>query len=408
MILVLYQRGHQTIAKQIANDVGVAFSGYVKVLPVPASSLASWPTEPSWDDLLVIIFDGRAFPRAGIDFIGEYIGHRRDSAMLLPVSTDAKFKKPPEPAAAIKALQYDRAAKGPKGRLANRIGAMLGLRLQGRDSKIFLSHRETDGAKIAHQLHNHFVDLGHRAYLDEAKEFDGEPNILPGTPVQKQIDEALENANLVLLIDTPAAPASPWIKHEVDTADALLLPILPLCFRAKGDKKIGPRFPSLLALQRWVALDIPNPTVDAPLGANELNEIVSEAELYLCEIFRRKCRVPFIVEKEFVSHGFAWKILDKRLLMFESRKSVTWRVPTRVLSHCSVFDAVYGPALKRFGEFLRASDRCNHSLFIYDGELLAEPILKEIAGAHPEPVIILHHQELAALIDSYFTAVGEV
>ena len=76
-----------------------------------------------------------------------------------------------------------------------------------------------------------------------------------------------------------------------------------------------------------------------------------------------------------------------------------------MLSHCSVFDPVYGPALKRFAEFLKGTARCNHSLFIYDGELLPEPILNDIAEAQPEPVIILHHQELAALIDSNFTTV---
>jgi hypothetical protein len=188
----------------------------------------------------------------------------------------------------------------------------------------------------------------------------------------------------------------------VETADALLLPILPLCFRNKSDPKLGPRFPSLLALQRWVLLHTPDPVNDPPLSVNQLNEIVSEAETYLREIFQRKCRVPFLVEREFRSHGFAWKVLDERLLMFESSKSVNWRVRTKVHSHCSVFDQIYSPALKKFADYLKNVGRSNHSLFIYDGELLPEPILKEIAEAQSEPVIILHHQELATLIDSNF------
>jgi hypothetical protein len=60
---------------------------------------------------------------------------------------------------------------------------------------------------------------------------------------------------------------------------------------------------------------------DPPLSVGQLDKIVDEAETYLSEIFRRKCRVPFIVEKEFVSHGFAWKTLDKRLLMFDRRRA---------------------------------------------------------------------------------------
>ena len=147
----------------------------------------------------------------------------------------------------------------------------------------------------------------------------------------------------------------------------------------------------------------PDPADDPPLSVSQLDEIVSEAEAYLCEVFRRKCRVPFVVEKEFVSHGFAWKVLDKRLLMFESSKSLNPRVRTKVLSHCSLFDPVYSPALKRFAEFLKSTARSNYSFFIYDGEILPKPILEEIAESQSEPVIILHHQELATLIDSNFT-----
>jgi hypothetical protein len=405
MIIILYQRGCRKVAKQSAVDLVKAFSDHVKVRLIPASSHASWPADVAWDDLLIVMFNSKGFPGAGNSFITKYLELRSDSAILLPVAIDTAFKKPPGAAAAIKALEYDRSAKGPSGRLVNRVGGMLGLRVQGRDSKIFISYRAIDGAAIAKQLHAHLESMGHRAFLDDAKEFDGETKILPGSPVQRQIDEALEKANLVLLIDTPSAPTSIWIKHEVDTADALLLPILPVCFRDKGDKKVGPRFPSLLALQRWVSLQKPDPADDPPLDASQLDQIVNEAETYLCEMFRRKCRVPFIVEKEFVSHGFAWKVLDKRLLMFESSKSLTPRVRTKVLSHCSVFEPTYGPALRKFAEFLTSTARSNHSLFIYDGALLPDPILQDIAEAQSEAVIILHHQELATLIGSNFTTV---
>jgi hypothetical protein len=221
--------------------------------------------------------------------------------------------------------------------------------------------------------------------------------------VQSEIDRALDKSNLVLLIDTPAAPNSRWIKHEVETASALLLPILPICFRPQGDPKQGPRLQSLLALQRWVPLPLPDAGADAPLDVKELEKIASEAEQYLCEVFRRKCRVPFIVEKAFVSRGFGWSVLDQRKLMFESAKSKTPRVRTKVVSHCSIFDTVCGPAMKAFRTFLNAASQRNYSLFIYDGELLSPLELEEIAESQEDDVIILHHQELAALIDSNFT-----
>jgi TIR domain len=407
MVVILYQNGYASIAKQIEADLLAAFSERISVEVMQAEANSPWPADVAWDDLLVVLYDGKDFPDTGNLFITEYVEQRPHSAMLLPVSIDPASRKPPRAAAPIKALEYDDDAKGAEGRLVKRVGAMLGLRIQGRDSKIFISYRAIDGTAIAQQLHSHLASLGHRPFLDEAKEIDGDTRILPGTPVQEQIDDALSAANLVLLIDTPAAPASPWIKHEIDTADALLLPILPIVFRDDGDLKLGPRFRSLLALQRWVPLQRPYGTADPPLSNGQLDQIVGEAETYMCEIFKRKCRVPFIVEKEFLSRGFAWKVLDKRLLMFQSSKSQGARLQTNVLSHCSLFDSIYTPAMKRFGEFLKATDRCNFSLFIYDGELLTEPQLREIIEAQNEPnIIILHHQELAALIDSNFSMLG--
>ena len=406
MIVVLYQKGCQEIATNAAANLVTAFEDKVTVTQMPAESVEPWPGDVSWDDLLIVVFNGGGFPEAGNGFIVDYLAKRPNSALLLPVSIDPTSRKPPEAAKAIKALPYRSGESASEERLVKRAGAMLGLRLQGRDGKMFISYRAKGGTAIATQIHAHFTSLGHQAFLDEAREADGENRILPGTPVQEQIEEALKEANLLLLVDTPAAPDSTWMKREVDAADALLLPILPLCFRDAEDKKPGPRFRSLVALQRWVSFVRPADSDDPPLNASQLDKIVDEAETYLCEIFRKKCRVPFIVEKEFVSHGFAWKMLDKRLLMFESSKSQSVRLNMKVMSHCSLFDQIYSPAIKRFDEFLQSSGRGNFSLFIYDGELLPAPQLEDIVKSHTEDVIILHNQELAALLDSNFTALG--
>ena len=356
--------------------------------------------------MLIVVYNGNTFPHSGNSFISQFLRDRSDAAILLPVAINPAAKTPPTAAETIKALEYDHAAKGSTGRLAHRVGAMLGLRVQGRDSKIFISYRASDGQAIATQLHAHLVGLGHHSFLDEAKEIDGETAILPGSPVQKEIDAALEEANLVLLLDTPAAPSSRWIKHEIDTAGSLLLPILPICLRDKGESKKGPRFSSLRALQRWVDLPTLNATAKLPLSASQLEQIVTDAEQYLCEIFQRKCRVPYIVKKEFVSHGFAWRELDKRLLIFESSKRAHPRVLTKVISHCSIFEPDYSPAIKSFGVFLKATARRNHSLFIYDGELLPEWQTEEIVVSNDDEMIILHHTELAALIDKNFTTLA--
>jgi hypothetical protein len=251
--------------------------------------------------------------------------------------------------------------------------------------------------------------LGYRVWLDEARDpIDEEPNILPGKEVQAEIRKALSESNLLLLVDTPAAGESGWIKYEIDTANGDLLPVLPVCLRRKDDYRKGPQFRSLRDLQRWI--DIPLRHTGERLSAADLDAIVDELEGYLSEIFRRKCRVPFIVEREFVSREFGWRHLDKRLFMYESSKQQTPRFALKVLSHCSFFDQVYVPALKRIIEYLRAIHGANYSLYVYDGELIPEPLLRELLDQSDikdiGTIIILHHQELAALIDSNFTTLS--
>jgi hypothetical protein len=405
MIVVLHGDANQTTGEVIASNLQDAFKGHIEIRLAKASSPVPWPRDVSWDDLLIVVFDDSHFPDAGNDYITAYLQQRGQRALMLPVALNSSHRSPPMAAAAIKALEFNAAAPGVDGRLVKRVGAMLGLRVQQRDNQIFISYRASDGTAIAQQLEEHLGSLGYPVWRDEAVEMDGETKILPGSRVQQQIDQGLERANIVLLLDTPAAPHSIWIKHEVDTANGLLLPMLPLCFRTQNDPKKGPRFRSLLDLQRWVVLPFPDPPLTPPLTDDDLIRIVDEMEMYICDIFRRKCRVPFIVEKEFVSRDFSWRVMDQRLLMCESIKRHSSRLSTKVLSHCSIFDQVHGPALQTFSAFLKKTGRPNHSLYIYDGELIPEPQLKEIIEATPpdDGVIILHHQELASLIDSNFT-----
>lgn len=63
-------------------------------------------------------------------------------------------------------------------------------------------------------------------------------------------------------------------------------------------------------------------------------------EEYLCELIQRKCRVPHLVEKEFVARSFSWKMLDKKILVGESVKGAGTRFPTRVLPTSGVPEAV--------------------------------------------------------------------
>lgn len=406
MILILHTPSAKATAESMAADLSTAFKGHIEIIISDAAAPKAWPKDASWDDLLVVAYEDVNFPDAGNEFIADYLKKRNQKGLLLPVALKAGHSRPPKAAEAFKALEFDGKAAGVDGRFVKRAGAMIGLRVQQRENGIFISYRAKDGTAIALQLEAHLKNLGYPVWRDEAKELDGETKILPGSPVQNEIDAALEKASIVLLLDTPAAPDSRWITHEVDTANGLLLPVLPLCFRNDGKK--GSRFTALTQLQRWVALPLPGAGTTPPLTDAALEQIVSEMEQYLCELIQRKCRVPFLVEKEFTSRSFTWKLLDKRLLVGESVKGQGTRIPTKVLSHCSIFDQVYGPAMKAFSDFMATCGRPNHSLYIYDGEIIPEPQLIAFIKQNPskDGVVILHHQELAKLIDSNFTVLS--
>jgi hypothetical protein len=403
MIVILHNEACEDIAKRVREDLIDTFRDHISVTLALNSDPNDWPGGVEWNDLLIVLYDGSQFPEIANEYVKTFLQNRPDTALILPVAVNPAFPVPPGAVSDYKALPLEGDSLGSNGRLTRRAGAMLGMRVQGRNSKVFISYRATDGRRIADQIYEHLVKLGHKPYLDEAKELDGHTKILPGEPVQQEIENALAEASLVLLVDTPDSYTSKWIKEEINTADGMLVPVLPIAFRRKDDKKKGPRFRALLNLQRWIDMPFADAPAQTVLSDEDLDKIASEVETYICDIFTRKCRVPFLVEKYFKDAGYDWHALDRPLLMFSSHKQFAKRLRTTVYSHCSIFDQIYDPARQRFKSFLKTQPPSNHDLFVYDGELLSTDDLKEF----DDDIIVLHHQELTVLLASHFTKLGD-
>jgi len=403
MIVILCEPETNHIAQSVRADLVDAYKNQLQVAVLITGQTLVWPAEIAWDDLLIVIYQSIDFPETGKDFIRTYSQSRDPYSFVLPVSLNPAYKTPPEPISGTKAIFYDDEAKGEFGRIANRVGAILGLRIRHRDHKIFISYRAVDGSNIAQKFHKFLDENGFRPWLDEAPDrYDGEPNIPAGTSVQAAIEQNLKDANLILLIDTPRAPESRWLKLEIDIANAHLIPILPICLRSATDYHRGPRFRSLRELQRWVDVswaDNNSTTIDD----NVISDVMNKMEGYLSEIYRRKLRVPFIVKNQFISRGFSWQELDPHKYIYDSLKQMSSRLRIRALSHCSMFDEIYTPALNVFTKYC-AGSYANFILFIYDGEVLPD---REIDDLYDDPrlrdvsnLIILHNQELSAILDT--------
>lgn len=98
MILILYELGCETYANQTAEDIVAAFNGHVSVHVGPAKAATAWPEAPAYDDLLIVIFKSDTFPKAGQEFIADYLKNRPSHGLILPVAIAPDFRVPPSPA----------------------------------------------------------------------------------------------------------------------------------------------------------------------------------------------------------------------------------------------------------------------------------------------------------------------
>lgn len=409
MIGILYPENGKSEAEKIAQDIQQIYEGHLQTQLLFEKELLKAPeTELSWDDLLIVLFSGLAPSKEAEEFINSY--SRLHPKSILPVNLDPNHRVPPVPISAIKAVSFDNSERGQASRIVKRVGTILGLRLRHPDNRIFISYRALDATLIAKQVYDVLKDNGFDVWLDEAKdEYDGEGKIPGGADVQEVIEQNLLKADLVLLIDTPKARESKWIRLEINHANAHLIPVLPICFRELNDRLKGPRFHSLKALQRWVEVDEYRDADDYVLNNENLDRILNELEVYLCEIYRRKLRIPEMARRQFLLHGFDWSVIDQTKHLYESMKQLDRRIKRVIVSKCSIFDEVYTPALKFFVE------RCftltpNYSLFIYDGEVLSEDEIQEICDQEEvrdcHNLIVLHHQEISVLLSSDFQRVS--
>lgn len=396
MIVLLYTQDVSEASAAAARDALLTtYGGGLAITVVAEAEAVYWPCDPSWDDLLLVLYGDNGFTSSAKDFLAREssVGSRRRSC--LPVACGNRTV-PPDPLQDLKAMTLD------LSRLCRRVGAIMGMSLRNRDQIIFVSYRSVDGKELAVQIDDYLKSEGYETWRDEARDvFDGEGNILPGEEVQDVIEKNLSRADLILLIDTPCAVESDWIKLEVDTANGLLIPVLPVFFHNGSEAKRVSRFRSLASLHRGYSI----PAENHPIPALHLEGILQEIENFLSEIYRRKLRVPVLVEKEFTSRGYEWSVRDNFIYQAIQKNFGTLR--TRVYSHCSRFEGIFDPALSAFAKHLmNASPNANYALYVYDGMVIPQSQIKEVMFAarieEETSIIILHTQEVAALLHSNF------
>ena len=361
---------------------------------------------PEWNDLLIVVYAESQFPTTMQDFIrafrqahgtleeGTSLGGTR--GFILPVATNIFQLRPSDPISRVRAIFYDGTVAS-LDQITDSAGVFLGLALKGRDHRIFISYSASDGKTIATELHRRLDAAGLGVWLDEAK-----GSMPPGVDVVAEIRNQLRSAALVLVIDTPNAPESEWITEEIDTAIGQLIPIVPVVVGCPVS-----RFIPLASLQRRVVLQ-PNYADGQELSDLQWHTIWTEIESVLLAGYCRRLRILSRAEKIFRENQFNWSVVEERMRMYQAERKRLPLPSTIVLSHCSVHEVTYVPALRAYADFVRMFPRIssvNHKLCIYDRERpLSDAEFVQINKVMADiPFELAHYNQLSMLISSNFT-----
>jgi hypothetical protein len=393
LILVLTQQGTEAAADAVKAALVQEYP--LACPPEIVTADAVWSRPVEWDDLLLVLYNSETLPAAAVQFIQGFRTAHKTGGSVIPIGVNPQFRKPPDPLGLIKAAQYDSTPEA-MARIVESAGVFLGLSLRPGSQKIFVAYRASDGKSLAQSIYDRLKAAGVDAWLDEAGE-----NLQIGTDVQETIRKSLESAAMILLVDTPDAPDSPWVKIEVDLANSQLIPVLPA---VAGGERVS-RFIQLAGLRRW-ALVKQNGLDNSPLTDPEWDAVRAEIDQLLLSALRRRLKILARARKAFEDDGYIWQPIDERLRMYRTEKSINALRKVVALSHCLVQDITFIPALRAWWDYLTqypGLPMVNQKLCIYDREkVLSAAEIDTLAQSLPEiNAILAHYNELDLLVPTF-------
>lgn len=348
--------------------------------PLPNLPFIGAAESAKWDDLLLVAFGRDPLPA---DLHGplaaevEAAVREQRTSRILPVSTLAGQRLPPAPLRAVKALPCLAPDGADGANLARRVGALLWLSLRGTDRRIFVSHRQADGQRVAEQIAGYLNAQGYRAWRDEER--------LGGAEVvQDEIAHTIAATHTLLLLDTPKARDSDWVWAEIDMAIGGFVPVVPIVLRpVESTDGSGFRNAAEMAPHR-VSVRLDDAGVCELLAETDLNGILAAMEEHLGRLLRLQRTLADKVEASFREAGCDWQTYDsQRHLYLGSRPDLVFAW-LRMLAHCSAVSPRIMPAVRAFQDWQpvdKAPASFNYRLFIYEPPM-PDPELKRLVAAH--------------------------
>lgn len=330
--------------------------------------------------------------------------NRRATTPLLPVAL-GREGKPPEPISGLKAKFAD----GDETEILRSLGAMLGLTLRPGQNKVFISYRNVDGRVSAEKIFEHLKSCGYVAWLDEGKDVDDNPNLEVGRAVQREIEERLSEANAVVLVDTPMAPDSYWVREEMNIAVGKMIPIYPIVLHPTSEETSPGRFRVLHGLHRRICIESRDDSDGQLVFPDEdLVRIVENVEEYLKTVYRNRVVQPRELERWFTEYEWEFGTNDLLPYLHHGRVGEIPDIFT-LLACCSFEDIIFTPRLHAFVkdiQYLSQNDQAfTRNLYLYPGATLnvaeiTHIMTSEVPTLATQNAMLLSYNEAIARISS--------
>ncbi len=194
------------------------------------------------------------------------------------------------------------------------------LRLTRDKRLVFISYRRDESSGVAEQLYRAFDERAFDVFLDTH-------SVRGGSEFQSVLWDRMADADILVLIDTPRALSSRWVREELARAQVLGLGVLqviwPAYGRTLGTEFCEPRYLDSTDLEGTTA----GALSDARLKAPTLQSIVSMAEgLRARSLAARRARIVGEVWNRAVDAGIKANIQPARCVDLQSQKGKLYRV----------------------------------------------------------------------------------
>lgn len=228
-------------------------------------------------------------------------------------------------------------------------------------ASLFISYSHRDGWALAEALSDGLRRRGFRVFRDENRDRDDMIAIPPGSRTQRVIQANILSHGFLLLLDTPEAEKSHWVREEVDTAFGYLLPLLPVVVEPSGGMGVrkGGRFRAVRELEREVRLGSEalghdrTPALEAAVE-KALSEIATQAVEILLEHLRSRRRLIHGSRQRFEALRYSWKTHEQDRLQFAAERPIR-RLTKRIVIQCSPYPRLLRQVVDSLNSCFRAA-----------------------------------------------------